>query len=115
MRPGAVLPTGARGDRPDYDYADGVTLTAYRLADGDRRTVTVPDTSGDAAAVFEVSRVGDRVHARRTDGVPARWNLSLAGVAEAAGATGGTLETTPAGVRVAANGDTEHIEIVLKS
>ncbi|WP_327102582.1 alpha-xylosidase [Nonomuraea glycinis] len=115
VRPGAVLATGAHCDRPDYDYADGVTLTAYRLADGDRRTVTVPDTSGDAAAVFEVSRVGDRVHARRTDGVPARWNLSLAGVAEAAGATGGTLETTPAGVRVAANGDTEHIEIVLKS
>ncbi|MET8001065.1 alpha-xylosidase [Nonomuraea glycinis] len=115
VRPGAVLATGARSDRPDYDYADGVTLTAYRLADGDRRTVTVPDTSGDAAAVFEVSRVGDRVHARRTDGVPARWNLSLAGVAEAADATGGTLETTPAGVRVAANGDTEHIEIVLKS
>ncbi|GGP06979.1 alpha-xylosidase [Nonomuraea glycinis] len=115
VRPGAVLATGAHCDRPDYDYADGVTLTAYRLADGDRRTVTVPDTSGDAAAVFEVSRVGDRVHARRTDGVPARWNLSLAGVAEAAGATGGTLETTPAGIRVAANGDTEHIEIVLKS
>ncbi|WP_049573966.1 alpha-xylosidase [Nonomuraea sp. SBT364] len=113
VRPGAVIATGAREDRPDYDYADGVTLTAYRLADGDRRTVTVPTTTGDAGAVFEVTRTGDRVRARRVDGAAARWNLLLSGVTEVAGVTGGTPGVTPSGVRVAAGGDTDQIEIIL--
>ncbi|MBT2232231.1 alpha-xylosidase [Nonomuraea sp. NEAU-A123] len=84
VRPGAVLATGARADRPDYDYADGVTLTAYQLADGASRTVTVPAVDGGAGAVFEVSRSGDRVHARRLQGAPAPWNLRYAGVDGAA-------------------------------
>ncbi|HUR05555.1 MAG TPA: alpha-xylosidase [Nonomuraea sp.] len=95
VRPGAVLATGARADRPDYDYADGVTLTAYELADGASRTVTVPAIDGGAGAVFEVSRSGDRVHARRVQGAPTPWNLRYAGVAAAA--------------------DTDHIEISLSS
>ncbi|MEU4232655.1 alpha-xylosidase [Nonomuraea sp. NPDC026600] len=84
VRPGAVLATGARADRPDYDYADGVTLTAYQLADGASCTVTVPAVDGGAGAVFEVSRSGDRVHARRVQGTAAPWNLRYAGVHGAA-------------------------------
>ena len=34
VRPGSVLPLGARDDRPDYAYAEDVTLRAYELADG---------------------------------------------------------------------------------
>ena len=36
VRPGSVIPFGAVDDRPDYDYADGVTLHAYALPDGAR-------------------------------------------------------------------------------
>ena len=39
VRPGAVIPVGAVDDRPDYDYADGVTLRAYGLERGARVTV----------------------------------------------------------------------------
>ncbi len=35
VRPGTVLPLGAVDDRPDYDYADGVTFRIYELTDGD--------------------------------------------------------------------------------
>ncbi|MFI6993140.1 alpha-xylosidase [Nonomuraea wenchangensis] len=96
VRPGAVLPVGAREDRPDYDYADGVTLQAYRLADGDHRTVTVPTVDGGVGAVFEVSRAGARVRARRVEGPATSWNL-LAG-----------------GVRATAGPDTDEIEIILE-
>ncbi|MEV6784556.1 alpha-xylosidase, partial [Streptomyces sp. NPDC051098] len=41
VRPGAVLPIGAVDDRPDYAYADGVTLRAYGLQPGDRVGQTV--------------------------------------------------------------------------
>ncbi|TDC06730.1 alpha-xylosidase [Nonomuraea longispora] len=112
VRPGAVLPLGARDDRPDYDYSDGVTLRTGHLADGESRTVTVPTpVDGGVAAVFEVSRTGDRVRARRVLGAPAPWNLLLAGVREALHSD---LETTPGGVRVAAGPGTDDIEIILR-
>ncbi|GGD74421.1 alpha-xylosidase [Microbacterium murale] len=44
VRPGAVLPWGAREDRPDYDYHDGLTLRVFRGGAGQRSiTVTAPD------------------------------------------------------------------------
>lgn len=61
VRPGTVLPVGAVTDRPDYDWADGVTLRAFELADGDRREVVVPSSTGGAATTFVVRREGDRL------------------------------------------------------
>jgi alpha-D-xyloside xylohydrolase len=52
VRPGAVLPTGSVSDRPDYDYAAGVTLTPYQLADGDRVVTTIPTPTGEVAARY---------------------------------------------------------------
>jgi alpha-D-xyloside xylohydrolase len=40
-RPGAVIPVGAVDDRPDYDYADGVTLRLYQIPDGARVTTVI--------------------------------------------------------------------------
>jgi alpha-D-xyloside xylohydrolase len=102
VRPGAVLATGAREDRPDYDYADGVTLNAYHLADGARRTVTVPSPDGGAGAVLEVSRTGDPDSARRVAGAPVRWSLRLHGGPQ-----------TSDGPRVTAEPGTDDIEITL--
>ena len=33
VRPGTVLPMGARDDRPDYDYEDGTTTRAFQVED----------------------------------------------------------------------------------
>lgn len=44
VRPGAVIPWGAREDRPDYDYHDGLTLRVFPGGTGTREiTVTAPD------------------------------------------------------------------------
>lgn len=47
VRPGAVLPWGARDDRPDYDYHDGLRLRVFPGGRGDR-TITVTSPDGDA-------------------------------------------------------------------
>jgi alpha-D-xyloside xylohydrolase len=78
VRPGTVLPIGARDDRPDYAYDEDVTLRVYEFADGDQTTVTVPGTSGEVAAVFEVIRDGRTVTATRQHGA-ASWRLHLTG------------------------------------
>jgi alpha-D-xyloside xylohydrolase len=53
-RPGAVIPFGARSDRPDYEWADGVELRLYAPAEGQRRRVWIPSPGAGAGAEFEV-------------------------------------------------------------
>ncbi|MFB4280099.1 TIM-barrel domain-containing protein [Nonomuraea sp. MTCD27] len=81
----------------------------HELPDGAARTVTVPSPGpspvpspvpalgGGAAAVFEVSREGDRLSARRLAGTPAPWNLRHAGT------------------NAAAAPETDHIEIIVSA
>ncbi|MGB3444033.1 MAG: alpha-xylosidase [Actinophytocola sp.] len=78
VRPGAVLPVGAVDDRPDYDYADGVTLRVYGLADGASVTTVVPTVTGDVAATFTTTRHGDTVEVS-ADQPPDRWRVHVAG------------------------------------
>jgi alpha-D-xyloside xylohydrolase len=67
-RPGSVIGVGAVEDRPDYDYADGVTLRIYQPAGGDPVVVRVPTTTGGTAAAFEVVTTGRTVRVTRTAG-----------------------------------------------
>ncbi len=51
-RPGAVIPWGARVDRPDYDYLDGLVLRVFPGGTGTREvTVTNPDGRSETFAV----------------------------------------------------------------
>ena len=77
-RPGSVIPFGAVDDRPDYDYADGVTLHAYALPDGARVVTEIPSATGEVAATFTTTRDGDVI--RVTAEGAGRWRLLLPGV-----------------------------------
>lgn len=75
VRPGAVLPVAARGERPDADWRDGLALRLFEIADGHRSVTRVPAAAGTAQ--FEVSRQGRtvRVVAR---GTSAPWSVQVA-------------------------------------
>ncbi len=78
VRPGAVIPVGERSDRPDYDYATGVTLQVYELEEG-VRTVRIPTPTGETDVTFTLRRSGDRLEVERVG--PAKpWKLLLVGV-----------------------------------
>jgi alpha-D-xyloside xylohydrolase len=102
-RPGSVIPFGAVGDRPDYDYADGVTLHAYALPDGARVTTEVPSASGEVAAVFRTARDGDTVRVT-ADGARS-WRLLLPGV-RTGSVDGGRVLSHEHGLLVEADTDT---------
>lgn len=52
VRSGAVIPWGARSDRPDYDYLDGLTLRVFPGGSGEKSvTVTAPDGTSRAFTV----------------------------------------------------------------
>lgn len=54
VRPGAVIPWGAREDRPDYDYLEGLTLRVFPGGDG-LASVTITNPDG-RTATFSVDR-----------------------------------------------------------
>ncbi|MFN8502514.1 alpha-xylosidase [Kouleothrix sp.] len=79
VRPNSVIAVGANDQRPDYDYADGITLQVYELADSPGITVEIPTLSGELACVFEVRREG-RTITVAPEGAAGRWSVLLVGV-----------------------------------
>jgi alpha-D-xyloside xylohydrolase len=112
VRPGSVIAMGARSDRADYDFADGVTLRAYELAEGAKVAVAVPDMQGGADSRFEVTRSAAVVVAERSRGSKP-WYLMLANSKAATAVTGGTVENTPEGLLVTAASGSDRVEVTL--
>ncbi|MBC6461542.1 alpha-xylosidase [Actinomadura sp. HBU206391] len=104
VRPGAVVPVGAVDDRPDYDYADGVTLRAYELPDGARVTTEVPAPTGEITATFTTRRDGGEIRVEAT-GAPPGWRVLLVGVRAALSVDGGTTTEHEQGTLVEAEQD----------
>ncbi len=61
VRENTILPVGSCAQSPVYDYADGLTLRIYRLADGARASRTVFDASGAELLTAEAVRSGGRI------------------------------------------------------
>ena len=86
VRENTLLAVGARDDRPDYDYADGVTLELYALGDNQTASCTiVTEAASGAAVTVTVRRQGSRIEATST--APFRWKLLLVGIPDVADAT----------------------------
>ncbi|MFD1147540.1 alpha-xylosidase [Saccharothrix hoggarensis] len=94
VRPNTILPVGAVDDRPDYDYADGVTLHVYELADGDHVTVV-------GGTTFRTRRRGDEIRVEADD-APARWRVLLVGARAVDAVDGGAASTHDNGVLISA-------------
>ncbi|MDQ5853291.1 MAG: alpha-xylosidase, partial [Chloroflexota bacterium] len=99
VRPGSIIAVGSQADRPDYDYADGVTLQVYELADGQQATSVIPSTEGRRDVTFEVKREGRTITAER-QGSAKPWQLLLAGITTTAPIEGGAAERSERGVLV---------------
>ncbi|MER7518389.1 alpha-xylosidase [Streptomyces sp. NPDC126499] len=61
VRPGTALPMASDTRRPDGDWTDRLTLLVTPGEPGSTVTVTVPDTRGEPAATYRVTRGNDGV------------------------------------------------------
>lgn len=99
VRPNSVLALGAQDDRPDYDYAENVSLHLFELAAEADITVHVPDTAGNVSCTFRVQRSGQHITIERS-GAAKAWNVVLVNLQAIETVSGGSAEATPSGVRV---------------
>ena len=113
-RPNTLLALGSQDERPDYDYADGVELGLYELADGAMAPAVVPTMEGGVAATFVARREGGRITVERSGGNGA-WRVTLVGVNEVKSVEGGTKEGGPMGVVIRAMGDTGRVSVKLEA
>jgi alpha-D-xyloside xylohydrolase len=86
-RPGSVIPVGSVDDRPDYLWADDVTVRVFEPADGSRTTVRIPRADGSAAAEITVAREGSTLRAETSD-ASLPWGVEVAGGPSARAAAG---------------------------
>ena len=103
-RPGSVIAFGAVDDKPEYDYAAGVTLRVFELEDGAEVSTVVPAADGSPLAEFTTERRG-RVITIRSFGAPAGWKVQLAGI-DAVTVQGGSATPDPLGALVESADDT---------
>jgi alpha-D-xyloside xylohydrolase len=112
VRPNTVLAIGNQDVRPDYDYADGVTLRVYQLEDGKRATAEIPSVTGAIQATFTVWRAGRMINVERK-GKNKGWQLLLAGIPAIASVEGATAQAGPQGVLVTCGADMDTLQILL--
>jgi alpha-D-xyloside xylohydrolase len=98
VRPNSVIPVGSQDDAPDYDFADGVTLQAYELAEG-RQTIAIPNSSGGEPATFSIDRQENTL-IFEPQGVSKPWKLLLVNIFACGLVENGTTESNPGGLLV---------------
>ncbi|MDP4181519.1 MAG: alpha-xylosidase [Bacillota bacterium] len=61
VRPNSIIAVGSIDSRPDYDFADGVTLHVFELQDGGETSAVVYNTVGQEELEVTIKRHGDKL------------------------------------------------------
>lgn len=113
VRENSIIAVGPGRDRPDYDFADGVELHIFELADGGTARAIVRDLRGAVSLRASASRSGRAVTVSVEGPAGKRWSVLLRGVKDVAAVRGGTAAATPLGVRLTPDAGAAVLEIGL--
>lgn len=112
IRPNTVLPIGQNDTRPDYDFADSVTLHIYQLDAGRTVTTVIPALDGTPDVTFTVSRQNSQIRVTR-EGTPKAWRVLLVGVAGVQSAENAAITPHPTGTLITPNRQTTLLELTV--
>jgi len=98
-RPNSIIAVGANEQKPDYDYADGVTLHLFELSDGVQASAIVPSLDGHTTLSVTVSRAG-QVITMKANGQTSNWSLLLRNIRAVATVEGGSCHADERGSRI---------------
>uniref|UniRef100_A0A7C4KFN3 alpha-D-xyloside xylohydrolase n=1 Tax=Anaerolinea thermolimosa TaxID=229919 RepID=A0A7C4KFN3_9CHLR len=112
VRPNSVLAVGANDQKPDYDYADGVTLHVFELEEGATAMARVPTVQGGTAFTVRVSREGRRIEVI-LEGDASHWSVLLRGFRQLQGVVGGAASVEELGVRVTPGSGVHRLSLLL--
>ena len=99
VRSNSVIAVGANDERPDYSYADNVTLHVFELTDGATARTEIPGTQGGRVLNVTISRDGSAIHTL-IQGESKSWRLLLRGIKNVQSVDHGSAEIVPEGSMV---------------
>lgn len=79
VRPNSIVAIGSRCDRPDYDYAEGITFLVSCIDDDSKAEIEVCDVKGVKCMDAYVSRSGNTLKFE-TSGAEKPWSVKFAGI-----------------------------------
>jgi alpha-D-xyloside xylohydrolase len=88
--------------RPDYDFADNVSLHLFELAEGQTAQAVVVNQGAERELQVTVTRSGSKLEVR-AEGAGKPWNLVLRGVDSVSRVEGGLQAAGAQGVVVTAD------------
>ncbi|MEJ5308852.1 MAG: alpha-xylosidase [Anaerolineae bacterium] len=98
-RPNSIVAVGANDRKPDYDFADGVTLHLFELADGVTTSARVPTLKGETALTVTATRAGQQIHVH-VEGATQPWSVVLRNISAVQSVKGGTAQVDAQGTRI---------------
>jgi alpha-D-xyloside xylohydrolase len=113
VRPNSLIAVGSQDAQPDYDYADGVTLRLYELADGEQASAVIPTATGATEAEFTARRQGDTITIERR-GPAKRWQILLVGIASVGDVAPGSAEGGALGTLITPEAGADTLKISLE-
>jgi alpha-D-xyloside xylohydrolase len=81
VRGGAILALGVDESRPDYDFAEGVTLRINDLADGESAATAIPPLNGGEMTRVKAVRRDGEITVALAGRIPKHWCVEIAGAA----------------------------------
>lgn len=99
VRPNSIIAVGANEQKPDYDFADGVTFHLFELADGATVSTRVPTLKGETALTVTATHTGQEIRVQ-VEGATRPWSVVLRNVAVVHSVEGGAAQADAQGVRI---------------
>ncbi|RED61633.1 alpha-xylosidase [Cohnella lupini] len=95
----SMIPVGNEENRPDYEYADGVTLHLFALKDGATATASIPTIQGKPRLSVTATRDGNAISIQ-SEGSASDWSLLLRGISSVSQVSGGQFISMEQGIQL---------------
>lgn len=113
VRPNSIVAVGNENSKPDYDFAQNVTLKVYELEEGKTTSATVRAMNSDVELEASVILSGGAITVE-TKGVGKPWSLVLVGVQNVETVEGGTFEIQGVDTKIVPTSSVGKVVITLK-
>ncbi len=111
-RENSLIPVGNEENRPDYDYAEGVTLQLFALQDGQTASASVPTVRGETQLVVTAARRGKTITIA-AEGNASNWTVLLRGINNVSSVDNGKASIQEQGTQIAPSSGAATIVITL--
>jgi alpha-D-xyloside xylohydrolase len=112
-RPNSIIAVGKVDNKPDYDFADGVTFHIFELTDGVPASTPVCSADGQKVMDITAKLTGKEISIEATaTGKP--WYVLLRNNTAVKSVKGAIAETTPEGIKLTPEKDVQQILVKLQ-